>query len=112
MYAYQIINAAEKIVNNYPQGSQDYLNINLLRVYMDLARQYYSQPLELFQAIGHHPAIRYFSFGVISDSYIVEFLHNKMLEVKGLVLQTKFNLDDFDRFIQPSSVEIFKNHIE
>ena len=106
------INAAEKLVNNYPQGPQEYLNIDLLLGYMDLARHYCSQPLKLFQAIGHHPAIRYFSFGVICDRDLVEFLHNKMLEVKGLVLQTKFNLDDFDRFIQPSSVEIFKNHIE
>lgn len=83
-------NIAQKMINNCPQGPADRVDVDLLLNYMELARQYLIQPLELFSTIGQHPAIKYFAFGIVGSKYCSAFLHSEMLQVKGQVLQDTF----------------------
>jgi hypothetical protein len=96
------INPAEKIVNNYPQPPHTY-------------SQYDStSPLELFHAIGQHPAIRYFSFGTVTNTDFLTLMHNKMLGAKGLVFPNIIIGDGvvIEGFNQLSYLANFKDNVE
>lgn len=96
------INPAEKIVNNYPQPAHTFNRYDS------------SSPLELFHAIGQHPTIRYFSFGVVTNEDFLTFMHNKMLGVKGLVFPNIIIGDDviIEGFNQLSYIVDFKGKVE
>jgi len=96
------INAAEKIVSNYPQQA------DALSLYSSFS------PLELFHAIGQHPAIRYFSFGIVTNTDFPTFMHNKMLGAKGLVFPNIITGDEviIEGFNQLSYVADFKDKVE
>ena len=107
------INIAQKMVNNCPQGPADRVDSQLLLNYMELAKQYITQPLELFSTIGQHPAIKYFAFGVVGSGACSEFLHSEMLQVKGRVLQDTFSINPgWTNFVQPSPLEVLKGKVE
>ena len=96
------INPAEKIVNNYPQPAHTF------------SRYDSSSPLELFHTIGQHAAIRYFSFGTVTNTDFLTFMHNKMLGAKGLVFPNIIIGDGvvIGGFNQLSYMADFKGKIE